>query len=83
MAAEGDTYTIKNLITNKLRSLHVANLHPYVDDGYLLPPEFAAVAGMAGTYLVDHIVRFDPANQVQKKIFFFLKTTKLVYITSR
>ena len=67
MAAEGDTYTIRNLITNKLRSLHVANLHPYVDDGYQLPPEFAAVADMAGTYLVDHIVRCDPANQVQKK----------------
>jgi hypothetical protein len=38
-----------------------------VDDGYQLPPEFAAVADIAGTYLVDHIVRFDPANQMQKK----------------
>ena len=67
MASEGDTYTIRNIITNKLRHLHISNLHPYTDDGNHLPPVFAAVSDMGGFYLVDHVIRADPANHVKKK----------------
>ena len=37
MTSEGDIYTIRNIITNKLRKLHIANLH----DGNHFPPVFA------------------------------------------
>ena len=67
MSSEADTYTIRNIVTNKLRKLHISNLHPYTDDGYHLPPVFAAVSDMAGFYLVDHITKADPSNQVSKK----------------
>jgi hypothetical protein len=67
ISSEGDTYTIRNIVTNKLRNLHISNLHPYTDDGYHLPPVFAAVSDMAGFYLVDHILKADPSNQVNKK----------------
>ena len=67
MTSEGDTYTIRNIITNKLRHLHISNLHPYTDDGNHLPPVFAAVSDMGGFYLVDHVIRADPANHVKKK----------------
>ena len=62
MSHDGDIYTIRNLITNKLRDLHIKNLHPYTDDGYHLPPVSAAVTDMARFYLVDCIVRADPTN---------------------
>ena len=67
MTSEGDIYTIRNIITNKLRKLHIANLHPYTDDGNHVPPVFAAVSDMGGFYLVDHVIRLDPANHVKKK----------------
>ena len=67
MTSEGDIYTIRNIITNKLRKLHIANLHPYTDDGNHVPPVFAAVSDMGGFYLVDHVIRVDPANHVRKK----------------
>ena len=47
ISSEGDTYTIRNIVTNKLQNLHISNLHPYTDDGYHLPPVFAAVSDMA------------------------------------
>jgi len=67
MSSEGDTYTIRNIVTNKLRNLHISNLHPNTNDGYHLPPVFAAVSDMAGFYLVDHILKADLSNQINKK----------------
>jgi hypothetical protein len=28
ISSEGDTYTIRNIVTNKLRNLHISNLDP-------------------------------------------------------
>ena len=36
--ADKDIYTLRNVITNKLREVHIANLHRYVEDESLGPP---------------------------------------------
>ena len=64
----GDIYTLKNAITNKLRDVHLANLHGYVSDEYSMTPAAAAITDYAGLFLVDHVVKEHPKNKISHNV---------------
>ncbi len=57
-------YTLRNVITNKLREVRIANLHRYVEEESSMTPEAAAITDYAGMYLVDHVVKEHPRNKI-------------------
>jgi hypothetical protein len=63
---EGDIYTLRNLITNKFREVHIGKLHGYCKDEEYTTLESAAITDYAGMYLIDHIVSAHPKNLMGK-----------------
>ena len=63
---ERDIYTLRNLITNKFREVHIGKLHGYCNNEEYTTLESAAITDYADMYLIDHIVSAHPKNLMGK-----------------
>jgi hypothetical protein len=68
MKRDGDIYTLRNVITNKLRDIHLGKLHSYNRDNNHTSLEAAAITDYADMYIIDHIVTAHPKNIMGKSV---------------
>ena len=68
MKRDKDIYTLRNVILNKLREIHLGKIHSYNRDDNHTSLESAAISDYADMYIIDHIVSAHPKNVMGKSV---------------